>query len=130
MNDKSHTYLHPATGKFSSLDLSICHPSLLLDFDWTVTEGQYGSNHFSVIIESVNTSTSDHNTKWNLNKANWESYHSLCDESLNIDKFENSLDPLDDLLLLLLTSLIKVYRKPRQIQRKGSHGTIMNSKMP
>ena len=27
MNDKSHTYLHPATGNFSSLDLSLCHPS-------------------------------------------------------------------------------------------------------
>ena len=32
MNDTSHTYHHPATGKFSSLDLSICHSSLLLDF--------------------------------------------------------------------------------------------------
>ena len=37
MNDKSYTYLHPATGKYSCLDLSLCHPSLLLDFDWTVT---------------------------------------------------------------------------------------------
>ena len=31
MNDNSYTYLHLATGKFSSLDLSLCHPSLLLD---------------------------------------------------------------------------------------------------
>ena len=35
MNDKSYTYLHPATGTFFSLDLSLCHPSLLLDFDWS-----------------------------------------------------------------------------------------------
>ena len=62
-NDKSYTYLHPATGKFSSLDLSLCHPSLLLDFDWTVSEDQHGSDHFPVIIESVNASTSDHNAK-------------------------------------------------------------------
>ena len=96
MNDKSHTYLHPATGNFSSLDLSLCHPSLLLDFDWTVSEDQHGSDHFPVIIESVNNSTSDHNAKWKLNKANWELYHSLCEESLKIDKFKNSLDPLDD----------------------------------
>ena len=71
MNDKSLTYPYPATGKFSSLDLSICHhPSLLLNFDWTVSEDQDGSDHFPVIIESVNTSTSDHNAKWKLNKAN------------------------------------------------------------
>ena len=38
MNDKSHTYLHPATGTFSSLDLSLCHPSLILDFDWYVCD--------------------------------------------------------------------------------------------
>ena len=36
MNDKSQTYLHPATGHFSSLGLFLCHPSLLLDYDWSV----------------------------------------------------------------------------------------------
>ena len=99
---KSHTYLHPATGNFSSLDLSLCHPSLLLDFDWTVSEDQHGSDHFPVIIESVNNFTNDHNAKWKLNKANWELYHSLCEESLKIDKFNNSLDPLDDFTSSLL----------------------------
>ena len=102
MNDKSHTFLHPATGKFSSLDLSICHRSLLLDFDWTVSEDQHGSDHFPVIIESVNNSTNDHNAKWKLNKANWEVYYSLCEESLKIDQFDNSLDPLDDFTSSLL----------------------------
>ena len=94
MNDKSHTYLHPATGNFSSL--------LLLDFDWTVSEDQHGSDHFPVIIDSVNNSTNDHNAKWKLNKANWELYHSLCEGSLKIDKFNNSLDPLDDFTSSLL----------------------------
>ena len=71
MNDKSHTYLQPATGKFSSLNLSICHPSLLLDFDWTVSENQHGSDSFPV-IESVGNSTNNHNAKWKPNKANWD----------------------------------------------------------
>ena len=102
MNDKSHTYLHPATGKFSSLELSMCHPSLLLDFEWTVSEDQHGSDHFPVIIESVNNSTNDHNVKCKLNKANWELYHSLCEESLKINKFNNSLDPLHDFTSSLL----------------------------
>ena len=102
MNDKFHTYFHPATGKFSSLDLSMCHPSLLLDFDWTISEDQHGSDHFTVIIESVNNSTNDHNAKWKLNKANWELYHSLCEECLKIDKFNNYMDPLDDFTSSLL----------------------------
>ena len=62
MNDKSYTYLHPATGHFSSLDLSLCHPSLLLDFNWSVYDDQCGSDHFPVIIENVNTSSNDHNS--------------------------------------------------------------------
>ena len=33
MNDKSYTYLHLAAGSFSSLDLTLCHPSLILHFD-------------------------------------------------------------------------------------------------
>ena len=119
MNDKSHTYLHPATGKFSSLDLSICHPSLLLDFDWTVSEDQHGSDHFPVIIESVNNSTNDHSAKWKLNKANWELYHLLCEESLKIDKFDNSLDPLDDFTSSLLDKANKSIPKTSTNPKKS-----------
>lgn len=33
MNDKSYTYIHPASGKVSSLDLSLCYQPLYLDFE-------------------------------------------------------------------------------------------------
>ena len=96
MNDKSYTYLHPATGTFSSLDLSLCHPSILLDFDWSVCEDQHGSDHFPIVIESVNASAEDHNSKWKLNKANWEQFHSLCNNFLDIENFDNSTDLVAD----------------------------------
>ena len=73
------------------IDLSLCHPSLFLDFNWSVYDDQCGSDHFPVIIENVNTSSNDHNSKWKLNKANWELYHSLCEESIKPEAFENSL---------------------------------------
>ena len=96
MNDKSHTYLHPATGTLSSLDLSFCHPSLFLDFDWSVCEDQHGSDHFPIVMESINSSAEDHNPKWKLNKANWEQFHLLCDQFLNIENFHNSTDLVSD----------------------------------
>ena len=97
MNDnKSHTYLHPATDTLSSLDLSFCHPSLLLDFDWSVCEDQHGSDHYPIVMESINSSAEDHNPKWKLNKANWEQFHLLCDQFLNIENFHNSTDPVSD----------------------------------
>ena len=71
-NDKSNTYLDSGKGTFSSLDLSLCHPSLYLDYDWSVCEDQRGSDHFPILIESVQTHDEAHNPKWKLNKANWD----------------------------------------------------------
>ena len=47
-NTKTPTYLHPATGTYTSLDLSICFPTLLLDFDWKVHDDLCGSDHFPI----------------------------------------------------------------------------------
>ena len=32
LNDKNHIYLHPATGSYSSLDLTLCSPEVASDF--------------------------------------------------------------------------------------------------
>ena len=63
MNDKSNTFLDSGKGTFSALDLSICHPSLYLDYEWSVCEDQHGSDHFPIVIESIKTSEEDHNPK-------------------------------------------------------------------
>ena len=41
-NNKSNTYLHPATGTYSAIDLSICDPSLFLDYNWKVHDDTWG----------------------------------------------------------------------------------------
>ena len=82
MNDKSHTYLGSGKGALSSIDLSLCHPSLFLDFYWSVCEDQHGVIIFSIVLESIQTSDEDHDPKWILNKANWVLFHYLCDQIL------------------------------------------------
>ena len=47
-NDKSQTYIHPATGATSSLDLTIASPSIFLDFVWQVHGDLHGSDHFPI----------------------------------------------------------------------------------
>ena len=49
-NNKTPTYIHPATGKRSALDLTICHPSVFLDFTWGVADDQCGSDHYPVFF--------------------------------------------------------------------------------
>ena len=36
LNTKFTTYIHPATGSRSSIDLAICDPALFLDLSWNV----------------------------------------------------------------------------------------------
>ena len=95
MNDKSNTHMHYPTGSSSSIDLSFCHPSLFLDFNWSVCKDQHHSDHFPIITKS-NTSTVDHNPKWKLNKANWEAFQSLCTDKITVENFKDSSDPLSD----------------------------------
>ena len=52
LNDGSSTYIHPAPGSASALDLSICSPSLVLDYEWKIHEKLCGSDHFPVILTS------------------------------------------------------------------------------
>ena len=33
LNEKQPTYLHPPTGNYYAIDLSLCHPNIYLDFD-------------------------------------------------------------------------------------------------
>ena len=79
LNDKSH--LDSGKGTFSSIGLSLSHPSIFLDYDWSVCEDKHRSDHFPIIIESIQLSSEDHNPKWKLNKADWDLFHSLCEES-------------------------------------------------
>ena len=52
-NTKTSTYLHPATGTYTSLDLSICFPTFLLDYDWKVHDDLSGSDHFPIILNNI-----------------------------------------------------------------------------
>ena len=107
MNDKSKTYLDSGKGTFSSIDLSLFHPSLYLDYNWSVCEDQHGSDHFPIIIESILNHDEDHNPKWKLNKANWDLFHTLCDESLTSTSLSESSDPI----ATFISSLISISEK-------------------
>ena len=128
MNDKSYTYHSPSTKSFTSIDLSFCHPSLFLDYNWSVCEDQHNSDHFPIIIEQNTFSTEDHNPKWKLNRANWDLFNTLCTGKLVPENSKNLLI-LKLILPLLLSKLLKnVFLKLRQIQLKVIHGTMTTLK--
>ena len=51
LNHGSNTYLYPGNGSYSSIDLTIVDPSLLLDLHWAVHDDLCGSDHFPIIVK-------------------------------------------------------------------------------
>ena len=89
LNEGKSTYLHPASGSYSAIDLSICNSGILLDFEWDIIEDLHGSDHFPIIIKEIEKSEDDYIPKWNFKKANWDKFKTLCEQKLNIERNEN-----------------------------------------
>jgi len=49
LNSKQSTYIHPATGSLSNIDLALCSPSIATDFSWNLQSDTYGSDHFPIL---------------------------------------------------------------------------------
>ena len=66
--DNTDAYLHPGNGYYSAIDLTVTDPSLLLDFAWKVYDDRCGSDHFLIILESLNLLLVKHLRGINLTK--------------------------------------------------------------
>ena len=93
-NDGSDTYLHPGNGSYSAIDLSICDPSLLLDYSWRVHDDLCGSDHFPIILDNLFSSSFEKHPRWKFEKANWPLFNQLCREQLKTEIFQNTYDPI------------------------------------
>ena len=89
-NNKSNTYLHPATGTYSAIDLSICDPSLFLDYNWKVHDDTCGSDHFPILLENTTNELSKRTSSWNLGKAYWDGFKTSCLAQLTPEANKNN----------------------------------------
>src|SRR6218665_264183 len=80
LNNKSHTYIHPASGSQSAIDLSFCDSSVFLDFEWKVDTDAHDNDHIPVILKSSINQSSDQPNRWTLNRADWDQFQSLCSQ--------------------------------------------------
>ena len=94
LNDKSYTYIHPATGSTSAIDLTLCDASLFLDFQWKVSDDLCGSDHFPILVNTTESVDDDKVPRWRLHKADWTKFQQLCAERLDADKFASAADPM------------------------------------
>ena len=100
-NDKSSTYLHPATGSFSAIDLSLCSPTIFMDFQWEVSHDQHGSDHFPIFIKSLAPQVADKSPNWKLHKADWTKFRELCALNITRETFQDKGDLVSSLTACL-----------------------------
>ena len=87
-NDGNPTFIHPATGSFSATDLSICSPSLFMDFNWVVHDDLCGSDHFPTFLNYDGRPTPEYTPRWNFKKADWDEFKNKCKSELTPAFFE------------------------------------------
>ena len=78
----------------SAIDLSLCDPSLYLDFTWSVHTDLSGSDHYSLLIRSNQPPDRDALSSWKLDRAHWAAYTEACAKEQtieNIDTGDNSI---------------------------------------
>ena len=76
LNNKQPTYIHPATGSTSSIDLALCSPAIALNYHWQPKNDTFGTDHFPIIISSTKSSSPSPQFQqyWKINKADWTNF--------------------------------------------------------
>ena len=118
LNDKSQTYLHPATGSTSAIDLTLVHPLLYIDFSWEVSDDLCGSDHFPIFISTNCDTPGNSSQSFKLNRANWGDFTNLCREQINpevCDTLFNMSDFTQILQAIAEETIPKSKNKPTRI---------------
>ena len=93
-NDGSPTFTHNAYGTSTHLDLTLCDPSLLLDFEWHVHGDMCGSDHYPTVITPVVDEEEESTGRWNLKKADWSRFKTLCESKFSTEDILQTADPI------------------------------------
>ena len=101
LNTGSPTFCS-SMGSLTHVDLSLCDPTLFLDFEWKVLDELYGSDHFPIAI-GFNQRPEEASQKiWNFKSANWELFEQLFIERLPENLINDSEDPMAEFTRILL----------------------------
>ena len=103
-NNKSYTYLHPGTGTYSAIDLTLADASIFLVYSWKVHDDTCGSDHFPIILENSGPELDDKIPRWNLRRAKWDEFKNSCIIKLKSD----ANDTVDDNITYFSKTLMSI----------------------
>lgn len=113
LNSNEATHSNYSSGTFSSIDLSICSTGFADKIEWSVNSDLHDSDHFPIHIEITDEKQRYQSSivptkKWNLSKANWDSYGEALDTLFATSPSIDSTIKYDrDDLINLFTDIIQ-----------------------
>ncbi|KAJ8050202.1 RNA-directed DNA polymerase from mobile element jockey [Holothuria leucospilota] len=110
-NDGCSTYIYPASGSRSAIDLSMCSPAILMDLQWRVPNDQCGSDHYPLLIDIVYPLPEERVPRWQLQKAGWSEFSNLCRNTIVKDAFDGLQDKISHFTQLLVNIATKTIPK-------------------
>lgn len=106
-NDKSITYVSPAYSTTSSIDLTFATPRIFLDYTWEVLDDLHGSDHFPLLLTSVDNSPPDYIPKYKFSKADWDKFKDKCLTTIQVDpKSEEAMESFTSQLIKVMEDCI------------------------
>ena len=85
LNTGSPTFISSSYSTGSHIDLSVCDPSLFLDFSWRTNDDLCGSDHFPIFLSFKQTSKEHYPKFWKFKNTNWSFYNKSCFSALQKD---------------------------------------------
>ena len=84
LNTGDVTHFHSQMGTFTSIDLSVCTSNSLLDFTWRVVPDSYSSDHFPILLDSVDSEPRSRPPRWRLDWSDWQRFTDLIISSVRL----------------------------------------------
>ena len=118
MNDGSPTRFDVVHNSCSSIDLTICSSSLRLDYQWSVNDNLYGSDHFPIHLKYVQNLPSACLPRWKTKEADWQLYEKSTKVNHKVNEFSCPSDAYEYLASIMIggamMSIPKTSGKPRR----------------
>ena len=119
-NNGTNTFFHSGHRTYSAIDLTISDPDLFLDYEWKVLEDTHGSDHFPILLRSLETNPNSYPTRWKFNKADWDYFSHLCHEHISqtIYNTDNPVESFtEDLINIANKSIPKSQANPHHVPK-------------
>jgi len=121
LNDTCPTYVKPATGSSSAIDLSVCSVNILWTCSGKHLKDVCGIDHYPIAISYGSTETSSEIPSWKLHTAYWQSFSHEAREQLVCSNPDISLDECSEMIIAIAYNNVP---KSNFFRQKAQHSKV------